>query len=58
VVPEPVTTTTVHDHSTHSHGPKLPQTGTGIGWLWGIVLIITGYILFFLGAKPQKPKRP
>jgi hypothetical protein len=52
VVPE-ITTTTVHDHSTHSHGP-LPQTGTGITWLWGIVMIIAGYIMFTWAAKPQK----
>lgn len=48
-----VTTTTVHDHSTHSHGP-LPQTGTGITWLWGIVMVVSGYILFALSAKPKK----
>ena len=59
VVPESttsiVTTTTVHDHSTHSHGP-LPQTGTGIAWLWGIVMVVSGYTLFTLSAKPKKRK--
>lgn len=47
-----VTTTTVHDHSTHSHGP-LPQTGTGITWLWGIVMILAGYIMFTWAAKAK-----
>jgi hypothetical protein len=51
-----ITTTTVHDHSTHSHGP-LPQTGNGITWLWGIVMIITGYIMFTWAAKPQKQNK-
>lgn len=52
-----ITTTTVHDHSTHSHGPKLPQTGTSANWLWGIVLIISGYILLTWSGKPQTRKR-
>jgi hypothetical protein len=52
-----VTTTTVHDHSTHSHGPKLPQAGTNTNWLWGIVLIILGYILLTWSGKPQTHKR-
>lgn len=53
VVPE-ITTTTIHDHSTHSHG-ELPQTGiTATGWFWGIFMIVLGYILFFWTAKPQK----
>jgi len=52
------TTTTVHDHSTHSHGPKLPQTGTGTAWLWGIVLVVLGYVMFTWAAKPQKRKKP
>ena len=50
---EPIPPTTVHDHSTHSHGP-LPQTGTGITWLWGIVMILSGYIMFTWAGKPQK----
>lgn len=51
-VPE-ITTTTVHDHSTHSHG-VLPKTGSSVNWLWGIVMIISGYIMFTWAAKPQK----
>jgi hypothetical protein len=47
----------VHDHSTHSHGPKLPQAGTNTNWLWGIVLIILGYILLTWSRKPQTHKR-
>ena len=54
VVPELVTTTTVHDHSTHSHGP-LPQTGTGISWLYGVALTLLGYIILFTKKKTSKP---
>ena len=41
------TTTTVHDHSTHSHGPKLPYTGANpvVSLIAGLILIIFGYFL-------------
>lgn len=48
-----VTTTTVHDHSSHSHGP-LPQTGTSIPWLYGIVSVLLGYIILFSKKKTSK----
>jgi hypothetical protein len=44
--------TTVHDHSTHSHGPSgLPQTG-----LNGL-LIVFGFIFFLLGLGTLKNKK-
>jgi hypothetical protein len=44
--------TTVHDHSTHSHGPSgLPQTG-----LNGM-LIVFGFIFFLLGLGTLKNKK-
>ncbi len=49
---EQATTTTIHDHSTHSHGPKLPQTGRSplSTMLISLVLVmIGGYLL--LGKK-------
>ena len=55
-VPEttiPIVTTTIHDHSTHSHGP-LPQTGTGVSWLYGIVLILLGYIILTWNRHTSK----
>jgi LPXTG-motif cell wall-anchored protein len=48
-IAEPVTETTVHDHSTHDHGPKiikLPSTGIGFNfWLvsFGILFIAAGF---------------
>ena len=41
------TTTTVHDHSSHSHSPSLPNTGSGhlINFILANILIITGYFL-------------
>lgn len=59
VVPETttstvITTTTIHDHSTHSHGP-LPQTGTGIAWLYGIALTLLGYVILLGKKKTSKP---
>lgn len=53
IVPESVTTTTIHDHSSHSHG-HLPQTGTGIAWLYGIALTLLGYIILFTKKKTSK----
>jgi LPXTG-motif cell wall-anchored protein len=44
---EPVTTTTVHDHSTHDHGPKLPKTGSSayFSLMIGFSLICIGIVL-------------
>jgi LPXTG-motif cell wall-anchored protein len=44
---EPVTTTTVHDHSTHDHGPKLPKTGSSayFSLMIGFALICIGIVL-------------
>lgn len=41
------TTTTVHDHSTHSHGPKLPTTGMNpvLILILGLILTVLGYFL-------------
>lgn len=47
------TTTTVHDHSSHSHGP-LPETGTGMAWLYGFILIFIGCLMFIGNRKASK----
>ena len=39
------TTTTVHDHSSHSHGPELPKTG--LNRIWSFALAMT---LVFVGG--------
>lgn len=54
VVPE-ATTTTVHDHSTHSHSP-LPQTGGGFSILLylAFLVMVAGGLLIFLTEKAEK----
>ena len=46
------TTTTVHDHSTHSHGPKLPKTGTTPYYL-----LIIGFAIMSLGIAINHRKK-
>jgi hypothetical protein len=48
-----VTTTTLHDHSTHSHGP-LPQTGSGIAWMYGIIISFIGGLMLLGSRKTSK----
>lgn len=57
VVPESsiVTTTTAHDHSTHSHGP-LPTTGNGIAWMYGLILSFIGSLILLGNRKTSKPQ--
>lgn len=52
LVVEPVTTTTVHDHSTHDHGPKLPKTGSS-----AYFSLIIGFSLICLGIMLIQRKR-
>ena len=49
-----VTTTTVHDHSTHSHGP-LPQTGSGVAWMYGVILSFIGGLMLIGKRKTSNP---
>lgn len=51
-VPPAVTPTTEHDHSTHSHGPKLPQTGSP-----AYFTLIIGFGLICLGIGLIKRKK-
>lgn len=46
-VPPAETTTTIHDHSSHDHGPKLPKTGSGpyFSLILGFGLICLGYLV-------------
>jgi hypothetical protein len=48
-------TTTIHDHSTHSHGP-LPDTGTQSGKksLFGFYLILFGVFILSLSYIRRK----
>jgi hypothetical protein len=48
-----ITTTTLHDHSTHSHGP-LPHTGGGIAWLYGIMFTLAGCVILLGTRKTSK----
>lgn len=53
VAPADAPTTTVHDHSTHSHGPSLPKTGSSIlAWM----LISLGLILFGISVLKLGPR--
>lgn len=45
--------TTVHDHSSHSHG-GLPQTGVGISWVFGFIMIFVGGLMFIGAARQRK----
>lgn len=45
------TSTTVHDHSTHSHGPKLPSTGSRATDMLAYGLFLTSLGLFFVVLK-------
>lgn len=51
VVIEPTTPTTIHDHSTHDHGPKMPSTGSNsyLTLILGAALICIG--LFLIQSK-------
>jgi len=56
VVAEPTTTTTVHDHSSHSHEPDLPQTGAQFLYrvLLSVYAICFGFFLIIFKKSKQK----
>lgn len=47
-----ITTTTIHDHSTHDHGSKLPSTGSN-----GYYTLILGFALICLGLFVIQSKK-
>jgi uncharacterized surface anchored protein len=56
VVEAPITTTTVHDHSSHSHEPNLPQTGAQFLYrvLLSVYAICFGFFLIIFKKAKQK----
>jgi len=45
------TETTTHDHSTHSHGPNLPTTGSKLGDMFTTALLTLGIGLLIISAR-------